>query len=53
MTNVHDEERSGRPSLVINDKKENVNAKMRIKKKKKKKKTDESHFLHLKKFLAG
>jgi hypothetical protein len=27
MTNVHDEERSGCPSLVINDQKENFNAK--------------------------
>jgi len=35
MTNVHEEEQSGRPSLVINDHKENVNAKIRIKKKQK------------------
>jgi hypothetical protein len=31
---MHDEERSGRPSLVINDQKENVNAKIRIKRQK-------------------
>lgn len=32
VANVHDEERKGRPSLVISDQKENVNAKIRIRK---------------------